>query len=158
MPHPSIPAPPHRGGCLCGAVRYSYDAAPLALNACHCVDCQKLTGATHLAMIMGESRAFKHESGEVDRWRKSADSGRQVDIVRCKICGVRMWHEPQAAPEYVFIAAGTLDDQSWFVPTSHIWVSRAAPSATIPEGVPTWPAQPATRQELVDAFFAVHGD
>ncbi len=30
MQHPPIPAPPFRGGCLCGAVRYVYDAAPSA--------------------------------------------------------------------------------------------------------------------------------
>ena len=33
------------GGCLCGQVRYTLNAKPKALNACHCTDCQTLTGS-----------------------------------------------------------------------------------------------------------------
>ena len=70
---PPIPEPPHRGGCLCGAVRYSYDAAPLATVACHCRDCQKLTGATNLLTIYADRSHFRHEKGEVPRYRKRAE-------------------------------------------------------------------------------------
>jgi hypothetical protein len=90
MTRPPIPAPPHVGGCLCGAVRYRLDARPLAVNACHCHDCKKLTGATNLLMILAMRDAFSHQ-GAVARYRKRADSGREVDIVRCATCGVRMW-------------------------------------------------------------------
>ncbi len=30
-----------RGGCLCGAVRYSTDAEPLLTAVCHCKNCQR---------------------------------------------------------------------------------------------------------------------
>ena len=103
-----IPAPPHRGGCLCGAVRYRYDAAPIAVVACHCRDCQKLTGATNLLTIYADRTAFVHEQGELARYRKRADSGREADYSRCASCGTRVWHEPHSAPQWVFIAAGTL--------------------------------------------------
>jgi hypothetical protein len=55
------------------------------------------------------------------------------------------------------VAAGTLDDPSWVVPAAHIWVSRAAPSACIPEGVARWERGPADRAELVAAFDAARG-
>ena len=32
------------GGCLCGQLRYSTDADPIFTGACHCKNCQKLTG------------------------------------------------------------------------------------------------------------------
>ena len=67
---PPVPAPPHRGGCLCGAVRYRFDAAPLATVACHCRDCQKLTGATNLLTIYADSASFHHEQGEIASYRK----------------------------------------------------------------------------------------
>lgn len=157
MSRPAIPDPPHGGGCLCGAVRYAYAAAPLAVNACHCADCQKLTGATNLVMVLGESAAFAHESGAVARYRKRADSGREVDLVRCAACGVRLWHEPKASPEYVFIAAGTLDDPGWAIPTSHIWTAHALPGASIPDGVFVCEGQPPSRAVLIDAFARVYG-
>lgn len=154
---PPVPEPPHRGGCLCGAVRYSYDAAPLSTVACHCRDCQKLTGATNLLTIYADRTAFRHEQGEVVRYRKRADSGREADYVRCTNCGTRLWHEPLAAPQFVFIAAGTLDEPSWVVPVAHIWVSRAAPSALIPKEARSWEQGPADRTELIAVFNKAYG-
>lgn len=148
---------PAAGGCLCGAVRYAFDAAPLATVACHCRDCQKLSGATNLLTIYADRASFRHERGELARFRKRADSGREADYVRCRACGTRLWHEPADAPGYVFIAAGTLDEPGWVVPAAHIWVSRAAPSACIPPGVVTCERGPADRAELIAAFDAIHG-
>src|SRR5262249_34986964 len=126
MKRPPIPAPPHRGGCLCGSARYRLDARPLGGNACHCDDCKKLSGATSIVMLLAAREGFVHEQGEVSRYRKRADSGREIDIVRCTACGVRLWHEPLSSPHLVFVAAGTLDNPSWAVPASHIWIGKAA--------------------------------
>ena len=149
-----IPTPPHRGGCLCGAVRYRFDAGPIASVACHCLDCQKLTGATNLLTLYVASEDFRHEQGEVASFRKRADSGREADYFRCAHCGTRLWHQPLASKQWVMVAAGTLDDPSWVVPAAHIWVSRAAASASIPEGVARWEQGPADRAELIAAFAA----
>lgn len=156
MKRPPIPPPPHRGSCLCGAVRYACDAAPLATVACHCRDCQKLTGATNLLTIYFESAAFRQEQGELASFRKRADSGREADYARCARCGTRLWHQPLATPQWIMVAAGTLDDPSWVVPAAHIWVSRAAPSACIPDGVYRREKGPADRAELIAAFDAAY--
>jgi len=153
---PPVPAPPHRGGCLCGAVRYAFSAWPLAINACHCGDCKKLTGATNLLMILGERDAFRHETGDVARYRKRANSGREIDIVRCVVCGVRLWHEPLSSPEFVFIAAGTLDDSRWVIPTSHIWTRVASPGVIFQRDALVVEGQPDNRQMLFDAFDRVY--
>ena len=155
MKRPPIPDPPHRGGCLCGAVRYQYDARPLALNACHCSDCKKLSGAGYSCVVLGDRTAFSH-TGEVARWRKLAQSGREIDIVRCAVCGVRLWHEPVQAPQFVFIQAGALDDASWFVPSSHIWVSRASPSAAFAPDALQVEGQPGDRAITIAAFNRIY--
>ena len=152
----SIPAPPYHGACLCGAVRYSIKARPLAVNACHCDDCKKLSGATNLLMVMAERMSFFHETGEVDRYRKVADSGREVDILRCANCGVRLWHEPLSAPDFLFVAAGTLDDPSWAIPTSHIWVEKASPGVSFEDDAIKVTGQPSERRLLIDAFARVY--
>ena len=137
-------------------MRYRYDAAPLATVACHCRDCQRLTGATNLLTIYAESAAFHHEQGELARYRKRGDSGREADYFRCAQCGTRLWHQPLATAQWTMIAAGTLDDASWVVPAAHIWVSRAAPSACVPAGVPRWEQGPGDRAELIAAFDAIY--
>lgn len=153
---PPIPGPPHEGGCLCGQVRYRLQARPLAINACHCGDCRKLTGAANLLMVLGPRAAFRHVGGAVERYRKRADSGREIDIVRCARCGVRLWHEPLASPELVFIAAGTLDDPSWAVPTSHIWIEGARTGTRFEADALLVEGQPGSRQMLIDAFSKVY--
>lgn len=151
MTRPSLPDPPYSGACLCGAVRYSYATRPMGLNACHCVQCKRISGSDYIKMLLGE-RAHFTSSGETSIYRKRADSGREIDIHRCAHCGTRMWHEPLSAPQFVFVSAGTLDDQSWTTPTSHIWVELADPAVGFAADAVRVEGQPPDRQPLYDAF------
>ncbi|MEY4966286.1 MAG: hypothetical protein RL274_1869 [Pseudomonadota bacterium] len=154
---PQIPPPPYSGGCLCGAVRYVLNARPLAVNACHCTDCKKTTGATNVIMLIADSTAFSC-AGETQSYRKRADSGRELDIKRCAVCGTRLFHHNMASSALVFIAAGTLDDSSWVVPTSHIWIERASPGVVMQDDAIQVTGQPADRKILMDAFTKVYGE
>jgi hypothetical protein len=40
-----------KGGCLCGAVRYTAEADPTSATVCHCRDCQKFTGSAFAALV-----------------------------------------------------------------------------------------------------------
>jgi hypothetical protein len=154
---PPLPVPPYEGGCLCGAIRYRLGARPLGVNACHCDDCKKLSGATNLLMILAPRNAFEQKGGEVARYRKRADSGREIDIVRCAACGVRLWHEPLSSPNLVFVAGGTLDDSRWVIPASHIWTEKAVPGVPFEDDAITVAGQP-DRQTLLDAFKKIYPD
>lgn len=156
MIRPPIPDPPYEGGCLCGAVRWKLEARPLAVNACHCTDCKKMTGATNVIMLIASNEAFS-ATGETHAYRKRADSGRELDIKRCAKCGTRMFHHNLASNTLVFIAAGTLDDPSWAIPTSHIWVEKASPDVVMRDDAIKVVGQPADRQILLDAFAKVYG-
>ncbi|MCP5412959.1 MAG: GFA family protein [Alphaproteobacteria bacterium] len=153
---PPIPNPPYQGGCLCGQVRYRLDARPATMTACHCDACKKLSGATNLLVVTAPRDQFHHLSGELQRFRRTADSGRQSDVVRCANCGTRLWHEPLSFP-VVTLAAGTLDDPSWVVPASEIWVEKASPAAIFHSDATRFHGQP-DRQAQVDAFNALYGE
>ena len=151
---PPIPDPPYEGGCLCGAVRYRLNARPQTVNACHCDACKKMSGGTNLLIVTAPREAFEHLSGEVQRFRRTADSGRESDVVRCAACGTRLWHEPQAP--IIVIAAGTLDDPSWVVPASHGWVEKASPAAIMQEDATKFEGQ-AARDQQIAAFQKLYG-
>ena len=153
---PPIPDPPYTGSCLCGAVRWRLAARPLAVNACHCMDCKKTTGATNVVMLIAKSEAFSW-TGETHVYRKRAASGREMDIQRCAKCGCRMFHHNLASSALVFITAGTLDDSGWAVPTSHIWVEKISPGVVMHDDAIKVAGQPADRQILMDAFLKVYG-
>jgi hypothetical protein len=44
------------GGCACGTTRYKLTAAPLIVHACHCRDCQRLSGGAFALNVWIEKR------------------------------------------------------------------------------------------------------
>ena len=153
---PPIPAPPHEGGCLCGAVRYALTARPKAINACHCTYCRQLTGAGAAIFLHMERAAITVNDGALARYRKTADSGREIDIVRCAACGTRLWHEPVSVAALSFVCTGPLDDVSWVVPTSHIWVASGAPTDTVTPDALSFDGPAPDRQPLWDHFAKLY--
>lgn len=154
---PPIPAPPYAGGCLCGAVRFSIVARPRAVNACHCLDCQKSSGTGAAVFLHCERADVTLQQGDLARYRKTAESGRAIDIARCATCGTRLWHEPVAMPTLMFVAAGTLDDARWAIPTSHIWTRTKWPDAVIAEDAIVCDGPASDRQILWDRFAEIYG-
>lgn len=154
---PPIPPAPHAGGCLCGAVRYRLTARPRAINACHCVDCKKSSGGAFGLFLHATDDILAHDSGEIVHHRKTAESGRQVDIARCAACGTRLWHRPVSAPEFRFLAAGTLDDSAWAVPSSHIWTKTRGADAVFAADAMVFEGPAPDRQSLWDRFAEIYG-
>lgn len=155
MTRPELPQGALVGGCLCGAVRYVYGGRPMALNACHCMDCKRLSGGSYFAVVQCVAAEFTH-SGETASYRKTADSGREIDIHRCARCGTRLWHHPVSAQHLVMLAAGTLDDSTWFVPTSHIFTRTAQPDIAYAPDALVIEGPPPDRQIIWDAFDKVY--
>lgn len=62
------------GGCLCKAVRYSINAAPVATRACWCRVCQYLGAGNATVNVCFPSNALK-VSGALGDYRMVADSG-----------------------------------------------------------------------------------
>lgn len=153
---PPLPAIPIEGGCHCGAVRYRITARPKAVNACHCDDCKRLSGATFGVYLHVPKDALAVTSGTFDIFRRTGGSGNTIPIERCRACGTRMWHLPEAAPDLVILCAGTLDDPSWAVPTSHIFTEEAARDAVAANDALVIDAFDSTRQALWERFAEIY--
>jgi hypothetical protein len=103
------------GGCLCGAVRYSVDWAPMVVATCCCRNCQKLTGT-------------------LKSYEDHGESGNPLLRNFCPECGAPVTSEIPAAPELVIIKVGSLDDPRDVVPTLNYWTCSASSWVTFPEG------------------------
>lgn len=153
---PAMPTLPLAGGCHCGAVRYEVTVRPLAINACHCGDCKRLSGGPSGVYLHVPKAGLDIRTGAFDLFRRTGGSGNLISISRCAHCGSRMWHLPDAAPDLVILCAGTLDDTSWVIPTSHIFVEEASPDAVAASDALVIEAFRTSRAALWDRFSAIY--
>jgi hypothetical protein len=149
-----LPVFPVEGGCQCGAVRYRLRAAPLGIYACHCKDCQRVSGTTHTLSMVVRAEDAELISGTLVSYDKAADSGRTVRMLGCAACGIKIWNEPLSSPHLKVMKPGTLDDMSWARPVGAIWTDSAMPWTVINWDEPHFPGQPTDRQPLFEAFAA----
>src|SRR6201988_2511541 len=75
-----------KGGCLCGAVRYTAEADPTSATVCHCRDCQKFTGSAFAALVRATKEAVTIES-TLKTFSSIGGSGNPILRHFCPECG-----------------------------------------------------------------------
>ncbi|KQU66011.1 MULTISPECIES: GFA family protein [unclassified Rhizobacter] len=142
-----------RGGCRCGAVRYTLalDALP-PTYACHCSDCQTWSGSAFSQQAFVPEAALD-VTGPVVIFEFTTPSGRISTQRICGTCHTRIYNSNSARPGIAVVRAGTLDRSDELHIAAHIWVKRKQPWLTLPEGVPTWP-EAAPPADLAQALAA----
>jgi len=129
------------GGCLCGAVRYEIDAAPLAVRTCWCTDCQKFAAGNATVNVVFPAEAV-NIAGDLTDYASTADSGNKMHRGFCPICGTPVTTGSEARPHLLGLRGGTLDDPALARPEITIW-TRSAPSwAVIDPDIPREETQP----------------
>ena len=148
---------PLTGGCQCGAVRYAIAAAPSALYACHCTDCQKQSGGAFALSMVVPRAAIRITAGTPREWQRpgaATASGTPALCLLCGVCGARLYHLPSRNPAVAIVKPGTLDDTSWLRPVGHIWTKSAQPWLAIPPDEPNFSGQPPDYAALQAAWRA----
>jgi len=143
---------PCDGGCACGDIRYRLLDDPLEVHACHCTDCQRLTGSAFVLSMSIQRSSLERLRGEPARFDFENPEGIRKRNYLCPRCGSRLWGEPARFPEIFSLRPSTLDDASWWEPTAHIWLASAQPWVSIPESVLRYDGQPEDPLELVRAW------
>lgn len=106
-----------RGGCVCGAVRFTTTGAPLRVTICHCLWCQRRTGTAFGTEVVFMDDQVEFAGAERARYRHHSDnSGRWLDVEFCPRCGSNLGFTLQAAPGLRAVPAGTFDDAEWIDP------------------------------------------
>ena len=127
------------GGCACGAVRYELTATPLIVHACHCRNCQRLTGSAFVINLWIEQQ-FVEASSAPKSFRLAGGSGKPHEVFFCDACGTYLWSRYRAAGDALFVRAGTLDRPHAVRPDVHIFTRSKLPWIELPKGVPAFKA------------------
>ena len=138
------------GGCLCEAVRYESDAAPMVTGHCQCIDCRKSSGSGHRTHVALPEDGFRL-SGEVRFYDRPADSGNMVSRGFCPDCGAPILSRNAAMPGMVFVRASSLDDPDLVTPQMTVYSSRAAAWDHMDPALPAFPEMPPGGPEKVIA-------
>jgi hypothetical protein len=134
------------GGCACGAVRYKLTAAPLIVHACHCRDCQRVTGSAFVINLWMERKSVEGaDAKRLKSFRLAGGTGKPHEVFFCRDCGVYLWSVYSGAPgDFLFVRAGTLDNPRAVTPDVHIFTRSKLPWVGLP-----------TDAQLFKAFYPI---
>jgi hypothetical protein len=117
-----------KGGCFCGAVRYTVKGEPINVRVCHCRDCQKLTGSAFFvrACFPEDAVTITGVAGEIPS---------SVDLRRnfCSKCGSQLFSWRTSRPDVICITLGTFDDLDGLRPTEQVWSCDKQPWLDLPK-------------------------
>ena len=111
-----------KGGCRCGAIRYEMSGKPVANIACHCRDCQYVSGGSPSLSMVFARAGFTLTAGSPKVYKARADYGGSSF---CGHCGVHVFSQPNSRPDLIAIKVGSLDDPSSFRVDADIWLKSA---------------------------------
>lgn len=129
------------GGCLCGAVRFSTDAEPLAARACWCRVCQYIAAGNATINVIIPSAGLE-VSGEIRIYESVADSGNPMRRTFCPACGTALFSQAAPRPDILVVRGGTFDDPEIARPKATIWTASAPAWACIDPDLPQTEGQP----------------
>lgn len=126
------------GGCACRDIRYKLAQAPLIVHACHCRDCQRITGSAFVINLWIE-RKFVEANHTAKSFGLTGGSGKPHDVFFCEKCGTYLWSFYHAAPgDALFVRAGTLDQPERVKPDVHIFTRSKLPWLQLPNDAPAF--------------------
>jgi hypothetical protein len=111
-----------KGGCACGAVRYTLRSAPRDPAWCHCRICQLNSGSPAMAFATVPTTDLSVEAGEevVRNFASSAAARRHF----CSRCGTPLYVADLREPEDLYVSLATLDDPAAVPPGFHIFYAE----------------------------------
>ena len=128
-----------KGRCACGAITYELTSDPLIVHACHCRDCQRLTGTAFVTNIWIERNMVEAKGPEPKSFRLAGGSGQAHDVFFCGECGTFMWSRYHGAPgDFLFVRAGTLENPDAVRPDVQIFTRSKVPWLELPKDVPAY--------------------
>lgn len=111
------------GRCLCGAIRYRAEGAPLWAAFCHCESCRRATGAPTTAYAGFRRERFAWLEGEPALFPSSPGVIRSF----CARCGTPLTYEGARWPDEVHVLIGTLDHPERMTPQGHAFAEERLP-------------------------------
>jgi hypothetical protein len=126
-----------RGGCLCGAVRFTGQGPFLFCAHCHCHWCRRAHGAAFVTWLGVRDTSFALSSGASDlRWFASSE---QSERGFCTKCGTTLFFRSTLAAGEVHVALACVESDLIPIPMnpqSHVFYDARVPWIVMGDDLP----------------------
>jgi hypothetical protein len=120
--------------CSCGAVTLQLPGPSRLVAACHCIDCQRRTGAPFGVGAFYPADAVTI-SGTAKRFTRAAASGGKVHSYFCPNCGSTVYWKADNLPAMIGVAIGALADPDYPAPVRSVFERSKHPWVRIDSAV-----------------------
>ena len=107
------------GKCHCGKVGIKASIKLNEVRACHCTDCQKMSGAPFRAIAVAPSNKIEI-TGSPKEYIKIGDSGNKRVQAFCSNCGTQLFASDIKKSSYN-LRTGFLDQRNELEPKTHVF-------------------------------------
>jgi hypothetical protein len=130
--------------CACGQLRIRLAGEPRIVSSCHCLACQRRTGALFGASAFYPRDQLVSTQGECSTFRRQGDSGAWLSFRFCPSCGSTVFWENERLPDIVSVAVGAFADPKFPPPARTVYTQTKHEWLSFPDGIPGHPQAPAT--------------
>lgn len=130
-----------QGHCLCGKISFKIADQPHMTANCHCLSCQKLSGAGHAFHLMFSTDQVEI-MGEAKGYQWTADSGNQITTYFCPECGSSTHGVSSGFPGMITIRAALLDQTNELSPKVSVFTKRLRDWDHLADDTPAFETMP----------------
>jgi hypothetical protein len=123
-------------GCSCGQLKIRLAGDPQLVSSCHCLACQRRTGALFGSTSFWRKSQVLSQQGERGSFRRQADSGTWLTHQFCPNCGSTVCWESERTPELISVAVGCFVDPHFPAPVRTVWTTSKHDWLAFPATIP----------------------
>jgi hypothetical protein len=112
--------------CQCGQLRVVCRGEPVRISVCHCLACQKRSGAPFAAQARFPAEQVTR-TGVSRQWTRIADSGNAADFHFCPECGSTVFYHSRPHFDAIAVPIGAFADPSFPPPWFSVYEERQHP-------------------------------
>jgi hypothetical protein len=121
-----------RAACGCGKLEVLCEGEPVRTSMCHCLECQRRTGAVFSNQAWFGRQQVISISGNSTQFIRQSDAGRSVTFRFCPTCGSTVYWEAEGFPGMIAVAVGSFADPAFPAPQYSGWERRRHHWAELP--------------------------
>jgi hypothetical protein len=113
-----------QASCACGQLQVVTEGEPIRISICHCLACQRRTGAPFSMQARFAREDVTRIAGKSTAFTREGDSGGTVTFQFCPRCGSTVYWELSNVPGVFAVAVGAFGDPTFPAPRVSVYGTR----------------------------------